>query len=316
MSFSIVFPGQGSQSVGMLASLADAYPVVKDTFAQASDVLGYDVFKLTQEGPVEELNQTSRTQPALLTASYAIWQVWKSLNGKDPEFMAGHSLGEYSALTCAGAIEFKDAVKLVEQRGIFMQESVPVGVGAMAAVIGLSDEEVVKGCKAAEEGQVCSAVNFNSQGQVVIAGNKEAVERASVILKDAGAKKIVPLPVSVPSHCQLMKPAADRLSEVLAGIKISAPAIPVINNVTGLGSVVNERGIKQKFIMWLFRTAYRSSACIMFQNRTNMQLAKKLGKGIDKIVMATAIILAVVISVALFIALPAGIEKYSSSPRK
>lgn len=169
MSFSIVFPGQGSQSVGMLASLADAYPVVKDTFAQASDVLGYDVFKLTQEGPVEELNQTSRTQPALLTASYAIWQVWKSLNGKDPEFMAGHSLGEYSALTCAGAIEFKDAVKLVEQRGIFMQESVPVGVGAMAAVIGLSDEEVVKGCKAAEEGQVCSAVNFNSQGQVVIA---------------------------------------------------------------------------------------------------------------------------------------------------
>ena len=124
MSFSIVFPGQGSQSVGMLASLADAYPVVKDTFAQASDVLGYDVFKLTQEGPVEELNQTSRTQPALLTASYAIWQVWKSLNGKDPEFMAGHSLGEYSALTCAGAIEFKDAVKLVEQRGIFMQESV------------------------------------------------------------------------------------------------------------------------------------------------------------------------------------------------
>ena len=231
MSFSIVFPGQGSQSVGMLASLADAYPVVKDTFAQASDVLGYDVFKLTQEGPVEELNQTSRTQPALLTASDAIWQVWKSLNGKDPEFMAGHSLGEYSALTCAGAIEFKDAVKLVEQRGIFMQESVPVGVGAMAAVIGLSDEEVVKGCKAAEEGQVCSAVNFNSQGQVVIAGNKEAVERASVILKDAGAKKIVPLPVSVPSHCQLMKPAADRLSEVLAGIKISAPAIPVINNV-------------------------------------------------------------------------------------
>ena len=198
MSFSIVFPGQGSQSVGMLASLADAYPVVKDTFAQASDVLGYDVFKLTQEGPVEELNQTSRTQPALLTASYAIWQVWKSLNGKDPEFMAGHSLGEYSALTCAGAIEFKDAVKLVEQRGIFMQESVPVGVGSMAAVIGLSDEEVVKGCKAAEassgprdsvrivftegeevsQGQV-SSVSESATGRPAFSSRSKAVLRAS-----------------------------------------------------------------------------------------------------------------------------------------
>ena len=151
MTFSIVFPGQGSQSVGMLADLAETYPIVKDTFAEAGDVLGYDLFKLTQEGPAEELNQTFRTQPALLTSSYAIWRVWKSLNGKTPSHMAGHSLGEYSALLCAGAIDFKDAVKLVEQRGKFMQESVPAGTGSMAAVIGLGDDEVRKGCEQAAQ---------------------------------------------------------------------------------------------------------------------------------------------------------------------
>ena len=231
MTFSIVFPGQGSQSVGMLADLAETYPIVKDTFAEAGDVLGYDLFKLTQEGPAEELNQTFRTQPALLTSSYAIWRVWKSLNGKTPSHMAGHSLGEYSALLCAGAIDFKDAVKLVEQRGKFMQESVPARTGSMAAVIGLGDDEVRKGCEQAAQDQVCSAVNFKSPGQVVIAGNREAVERAAEILKNAGAKKIIPLSVSVPSHCALMKPAAERMAEVLASINIRTPEIPVINNV-------------------------------------------------------------------------------------
>ena len=231
MSFSIVFPGQGSQSVGMLSDLSEAYPIVQETFAEASDVLGYDLFKLTQEGPAEELNITSKTQPALLTASYAIWRIWQSLKGKTPDYMAGHSLGEYSALVCAGALSFKDAVKLVEQRGSYMQEAVPVGVGSMAAVIGLADDVVQKCCTEASQDQVVAPVNFNSSGQVVIAGNKEAVERAGEALKAAGAKRVLPLSVSVPSHCILMKPAADRLAETLAQISITAPSIPVFNNV-------------------------------------------------------------------------------------
>lgn len=231
MSFSIVFPGQGSQSVGMLSDLSEAYPIVQETFAEASDVLGYDLFKLTQEGPAEDLNITSKTQPALLTASYAIWRIWQSLKGKTPAYMAGHSLGEYSALVCAGALSFKDAVKLVEQRGSYMQEAVPVGVGSMAAVIGLADDVVQKCCTEASQDQVVAPVNFNSPGQVVIAGNKEAVERAGEALKAAGAKRVLPLSVSVPSHCILMKPAADRLAETLAQISITAPSIPVFNNV-------------------------------------------------------------------------------------
>jgi len=229
--FAIVFPGQGSQAVGMLAELGEKFEVVKQTFAEASEALGYDLWALVQQGPAEDLNQTFRTQPALLASSVAIWRVWQELEMDQPELLAGHSLGEYSALVCAGVIDFKQAIKLVELRGQLMQEAVPAGVGAMYAIIGLDDESIAKACEEAAQGEVVSPVNFNSPGQVVIAGNKAAVERAGALCKEAGAKRALPLPVSVPSHCALMKPAADKLAEALKEIEFNAPAIAVINNV-------------------------------------------------------------------------------------
>ncbi|HIF9221242.1 TPA: ACP S-malonyltransferase [Photobacterium damselae] len=228
--FAIVFPGQGSQAVGMLAELAEQFPIVQATFAEASEVLGYDLWALAQNGPAEDLNQTHRTQPALLTASVAIWRVWQEKGGEQPTVLAGHSLGEYSALVCAGVIDFKEAVKLVELRGQLMQEAVPAGVGAMSAIIGLDNDAIAKACADAAEDQVCSPVNFNSPGQVVIAGNKEAVDRANALCKEAGAKRALLLPVSVPSHCELMKPAADKLAVALENMTFNTPAIPVINN--------------------------------------------------------------------------------------
>ena len=230
-TFAMVFPGQGSQSVGMLADLAQQFPIVEQTFAEASAVLGYDLWALVQQGPAEELNKTWQTQPALLTASVAIWRVWQEKNGAMPVVMAGHSLGEYSALVCAGVMDFKDAVRLVELRGKLMQEAVPEGTGAMAAIIGLDNGSIAKACAESAEGQVVAPVNFNSPGQVVIAGNKDAVERAGAACKAAGAKRALPLPVSVPSHCALMKPAADKLAVALQEITFNAPRIPVINNV-------------------------------------------------------------------------------------
>ncbi|OTQ60276.1 ACP S-malonyltransferase [Gilliamella sp. A7] len=229
--FAMVFPGQGSQAVGMLKDLAENYPVVKSTFDEASQVLGYDLWTLVQDGPAEELNKTWQTQPALLAASVAIYRVWQSINGPQPEFMAGHSLGEYSALVCAGVIDFKDAIKLVELRGKLMQEAVPSGTGAMFAIIGLDNESIQKACEQAAQGQVVAPVNFNSPGQVVIAGNKEAVERAGALCKEAGAKRALPLAVSVPSHCALMKPAADKLATTLNNMTFNAPQFAVINNV-------------------------------------------------------------------------------------
>lgn len=229
--FAIVFPGQGSQAVGMLAELGEQYDIVKETFAQASETLGYDLWSLVQNGPVEDLNQTFRTQPALLASSVAIWRVWQQLGLAQPANLAGHSLGEYSALVCAGVIDFKQAIKLVELRGQLMQEAVPAGTGAMYAIIGLDDEAIAKACEDAAQGEVVSPVNFNSPGQVVIAGSKNAVERAGVLCKEAGAKRALPLPVSVPSHCALMKPAADKLAIALESIEFNAPQIPVINNV-------------------------------------------------------------------------------------
>ncbi|AFJ47497.1 ACP S-malonyltransferase [Shimwellia blattae] len=229
--FAFVFPGQGSQTVGMLAELAAENPVVEATFREASDALGYDLWALSQQGPAEELNKTWHTQPALLAASVAIWRVWQQRGGKTPAMMAGHSLGEYSALVCAGVIDFADAVRLVELRGKFMQDAVPAGTGAMYAIIGLDDAAIAKACEEAAQGQVVSPVNFNSPGQVVIAGNKEAVERAGAACKAAGAKRALPLPVSVPSHCALMKPAAEKLAAELQKITFNAPQIPVVNNV-------------------------------------------------------------------------------------
>lgn len=230
--FAMVFPGQGSQTVGMLAELAGDYPIVQETFKQASEVLGYDLWQLVQEGPAEELNKTWQTQPALLTASVAVYRVWQQKYPElKPEVMAGHSLGEYSALVCAGVLDFQDAVKLVELRGKLMQQAVPEGTGAMYAIIGLDNDAIISACKQAEQGEVVSAVNFNSPGQVVIAGAKAAVERAAALCKEAGAKRALPLAVSVPSHCALMKPAADQLSVSLESITLKAPVVAVLNNV-------------------------------------------------------------------------------------
>ncbi len=229
--FAFVFPGQGSQTVGMLAELAAAYPQVEATFRKASDALGYDLWQLVSAGPAEELNKTWQTQPALLAASVAIYRVWQQQGGKQPMLMAGHSLGEYSALVCAGVIDFADAIRLVELRGKLMQEAVPEGTGAMQAIIGLDDAAIRKACEESAQGQVVSPVNFNSPGQVVIAGNKESVERAGAACKAVGAKRALPLPVSVPSHCALMKPAADKLAIALENITFNAPSVPVVNNL-------------------------------------------------------------------------------------
>ena len=212
--FAFVFPGQGSQTVGMLSEMAANYPVIEETFREASDALGYDLWALTQQGPAEELNKTWQTQPALLAASVALWRVWQQQGGKAPTLMAGHSLGEYSALVCAGVIAFADAVRLVELRGKFMQEAVPEGTGGMSAIIGLDDASIAKACEESAEGQVVSPVNFNSPGQVVIAGHKEAVERAGAACKAA-----------------LMKPAADKLAVELEKMTFNAPTISVVNNV-------------------------------------------------------------------------------------
>lgn len=229
--FAMVFPGQGSQSLGMLSALAAESQLVEQTFAEASEALGYDLWALVQNGSDEELNKTWQTQPALLAASVAIFRVWKEKKGPMPAIMAGHSLGEYSALVCAGVIDFKAAIKLVELRGKLMQEAVPAGTGAMYAIIGLDNESIEKACEKSAQGQVVSPVNFNSPGQVVIAGEKDAVERAGVACKEAGAKRALPLSVSVPSHCALMKPAAEKLALALQEIEFNEPNFLVINNV-------------------------------------------------------------------------------------
>ncbi|MCK5092035.1 MAG: ACP S-malonyltransferase [Gammaproteobacteria bacterium] len=235
MSLAFIFPGQGSQSVGMLGALAESFPQVSETFSQASDILKYDLWKLVCDGPIEELNKTHITQPAMLVAGISVWRVWSEKGGVLPSIMAGHSLGEYTALVCSGALDFEDAVSLVAHRGQLMQDAVPAGTGAMAAILGLEDDAVMEVCQiaekeSAERNEVVAAVNFNSPGQVVIAGSKGAVERAMEIAKEKGAKRALPLPVSVPSHCKLMRPAADKLAERLAQIEIKAPSIPVIHN--------------------------------------------------------------------------------------
>lgn len=251
MSFAFVFPGQGSQSVGMLSELSTVYPQVQTTFQEASDALGYDLWKLVAEGPEQDLNQTERTQPAMLAAGIAVWRSWQSTTGLLPAYLAGHSLGEYTALVAAGALDFSDAIKLVEQRGQFMQQAVPAGEGAMAAILGLEDDDVRAVCQQASEFGVVEAVNFNSPGQVVIAGSAVAVNPALEIAKDKGAKRALLLPVSVPSHCALMKPAAEKLAEALAGITINTPTIPVIHNAS-VTSVASAAEIKELLAMQLY----------------------------------------------------------------
>ena len=232
MKFAFVFPGQGSQSVGMMVNYGDA---VRATFDEASAALGQDLWAMVDEGPADALNQTVNTQPAMLAAGVAAYRLWLAQGGPVPDLMAGHSLGEYTALVCAGALDFADAVRLVRLRAEAMQSAVPEGVGAMAAVLGLDDDQVRMVCAEAAQGEVLEAVNFNSPGQVVIAGNKAAVDRGCVLAKEKGAKRALPLPVSVPSHCALMKPAAEKLLAALNGIEVKAPAVPVLHNADVAG---------------------------------------------------------------------------------
>ena len=250
MSTGFVFPGQGSQSVGMCNALADVFPVVKETFAEASDALGFDLWTLVSNGPDSELNKTENTQPAMLTAGVATWRVWQQQGGAIPAMMAGHSLGEYSALVCADALNLTDAVTLVADRGRYMQAAVAEGEGAMAAILGLDDDAVRQACTDAAQGDVVEAVNFNAPGQVVIAGRSAAVQRATELAKSAGAKRAVLLPVSVPSHCALMMPAAEKLATRLADINILTPSIPVINNVD-VASADNTDAIKDALVRQL-----------------------------------------------------------------
>jgi [acyl-carrier-protein] S-malonyltransferase len=231
-SIAFVFPGQGSQSLGMLAEQGAQQPLIIESFKEASEALGYDLWALTQQGPEERLNQTDKTQPAILAASIALWRLWLAEGGNAPAFVAGHSLGEYSALVAAGSLGFADALRLVELRGQLMQQAVPAGQGGMAAILGLDDADVLAACADAAQGDVVSAVNFNAPGQVVIAGSAAAVERAIEICKARGAKRAMALPVSVPSHCALMKPAAERFTASIEAITWQAPQIPLVQNVS------------------------------------------------------------------------------------
>lgn len=247
-----VFPGQGSQQVGMLSDLAEQYPLIQETFAEASNALGYDLWALVSEGPTEELNKTEKTQPALLTASIALWRLWQAEGGARPDYLAGHSLGEYSALVAAGVLPLADAAVLVEKRGQLMQAAVPAGQGSMAAILGLDDQAVIDGCAAAAQGDVVEAVNFNTPGQVVIAGSVAAVERAIETLKAAGAKRAMPLPVSVPSHCSLMKDAAAQLSSHLDTLNWQNAELPIIQNVSAAAES-NAVALKQNLVEQLYR---------------------------------------------------------------
>lgn len=244
--FAFVFPGQGSQAIGMLNGFGEN-PVVAQTVAEASEAIGMDLAKLIAEGPKEELDLTTNTQPVMLTAAVAAYRAWIAAGGKLPRLVAGHSLGEYSALVAAGVIAFKDAVPLVRFRAKVMQEAVPVGQGGMAAILGLSDDDVRAACQEASQGEVVEAVNFNAPAQVVIAGTKAAVERACEIAKAKGAKRALPLPVSAPFHSSLLKPASDRLREYLADVSFSAPSIPVINNVD-VAIVTDPQSIKDALV--------------------------------------------------------------------
>ena len=246
----VVFPGQGSQKVGMLGNFSDNI-LIRNTFTEASAVLDYDLWELIQAGPDTELAKTHITQPAILTASVALWRLYRDQDGVVPAIMAGHSLGEYSALTCAGVIPFADAVALVQKRGQYMQSAVPLGVGTMAAIVGLDDDKVIAACKEAGQGEEVAAVNFNSPGQVVIAGHTDAVNRAGELCKEAGAKRALPLPVSAPFHSVLMKPAAEKFAGDLASVEMQAPAIPVLQNF-GPGKESDPEQIRQNLVSQIF----------------------------------------------------------------
>lgn len=291
-SLAFVFPGQGSQQLGMLADLAEQYDVIQATFAEASDVLGYDLWELVQND-ADALNETDKTQPALLTSSVALWRLWEQQGGEKPAYVAGHSLGEYSALVCAGVIAFQEAVELVKLRGEYMQQAVPAGTGAMAAIIGLTDEQVIAACDAVTEG-VVSAVNFNSPGQVVIAGEKAAVETAMANAKEAGAKRALPLPVSVPSHCKLMVPAGEKLAERLNAIEFKEPSITLVQNVSAK-AVADAAQIKANLVSQLSEPVLWTQSVVLLNDlgvsrtvecgpgKVLTGLNKRIVKGLDAV---------------------------------
>lgn len=270
-SLAFVFPGQGSQSLNMLAEHGAQRPVILETFAEASEALGYDLWALTQQGPEEQLNQTDKTQPAILTASLALWRAWLAESEARPAFVAGHSLGEYSALVAEGSLSLAAAVKLVEHRGQLMQQAVPAGQGGMAAILGLEDADVLAACAEAAQGEVVSAVNFNAPGQVVIAGGAAAVERAIEACKARGAKRALPLPVSVPSHCALMRPAAERFAEAVSIIDWQAPQIALVQNVSA-AAVTDLEGLKRDLLAQLYSPVrwVETIVCLSAQGVTDL----------------------------------------------
>lgn len=270
-TLAFVFPGQGSQSLGMLAEHGAQQPLIIDTFAEASTALGYDLWALCQQGPQELLNQTDKTQPAILAASIALWRLWLAEGGGAPSFVAGHSLGEYSALVAAQSLGFADALRLVERRGQLMQQAVPAGQGAMAAILGLDDQQVMAACAEAALGEVVSAVNFNAPGQVVIAGSGAAVTRAIAACKAHGAKRAMPLPVSVPSHCALMRPAAEQFAQSLGEISWQAPQIPLVQNVSA-ALVVDLDTLKRDLLAQLYSPVrwVESIQCLAAQGVTDL----------------------------------------------
>lgn len=276
MKFALIFPGQGSQSVGMMAGL-ESLLVVRETFAEASAILQQDLWQMANAGPIEALNQTVNTQPLMLTAGVATYRAWQTLGGGAPMAMAGHSLGEYSALVGAGALQFADALPLVRFRAQIMQQAVAEGVGAMAAILGLEDDVVRAICVEAAEGEVVAAVNFNSPGQVVIAGHKAAVERGMALAKVKGAKRALPLPVSVPSHCALMQPAAERLGEYLNTVAVTKPSIPVVQNAD-VASFDDPNAIKAALVRQLYYPV-RWVECIRKMAQDGAQVVIECGPG-------------------------------------
>lgn len=276
-TLAVFFPGQGSQSVGMLATLAVAYPGVRQTFEEASDALGRDLWQLVSQGPQDDLDRTENTQPAMLAAGIAVWRIWRQSGGSPATLMAGHSLGEYAALVAADAIPFADAMRLAAARASFMQEAVPAGEGAMAAVLGLTDEEAVALCARHAAGEILAAVNFNAPGQTVIAGTAAAVARASAAAREAGAKRVLPLPVSVPSHCELMRPAALRLAERLADAPLSLPLVPVIHNAS-VAAAASIDALRELLIQQLY-SPVRWIETVRFATRQGIVAAIECGPG-------------------------------------
>lgn len=295
-NLAFIFPGQGSQQLGMLSELAERYAVVRATFEEASTALGYDLWHLVQEGPVEDLNRTDITQPAILAASVAVWRVWKELEGARPAWLAGHSLGEYSALVCSGALDFADGLRLVRTRGEFMQQAVPAGQGAMAAILGLDADKIEAACATAAQGEIVAAVNYNAPGQIVIAGNVAAVERAILACQEAGARKAMPLPVSVPSHCELMRPAAEKLADELNLIQLNKPRVPVVQNVHAAPET-EVAAIRDNLLAQLYRPVrWIESIEFMMQQGVDSYVECGPGKvlvGLNKRIVKTAKSLAV-----------------------